>query len=142
MYDDVRAEDLERIARESEAAIARLGAAFTELDAVTGEGSGADGLARAVVDGSGGIIEITLEPRIMRLDSRSIAEAVTEAVRQAQQEARRRTEELVRAATGAADLSLDPEQIRRRFEELGESFTGLLDETARHADETARRYRM
>ena len=100
--ENLRLEDLDAVVRQSEETLRRLGGVFGELETVTGEGTGADGLARALVDGAGQIKEITLEPRIMRLDSQAVAEAVTQAVRAAQEAARRANEELLRAATGAS----------------------------------------
>ncbi|MCG5220534.1 YbaB/EbfC family nucleoid-associated protein [Streptosporangium sp. KLBMP 9127] len=126
-------EDLERMAREGEAAIDRLSGVFAELDTVTGEGEGAGGLARAVVDGTGRIKEISLEPRIMRMDSAGIAEAVTEAVRTAQEDAAKRNEELLATVMGGETPSLDPARIREQFAEINDSFTESLDDlTRRH----------
>ncbi|WP_248961036.1 YbaB/EbfC family nucleoid-associated protein [Sphaerisporangium perillae] len=106
--DGFRLEDLERVAEQSEEALRRLSGVFGDLRDVTGEGTAAGGLVRAVVDGGGRIGEVTLDPRVMRLDSRSIAEAVTEAVRAAQQDAQRKNEELLRDAMGGDAPSLDP----------------------------------
>jgi DNA-binding protein YbaB len=119
-------EDLEEVVRQSEEALTRLGGVHSELAAVTGEGFGADGLARAVVDGVGRIQRITFEPRITRLDSHLIAEAATEAVRAAQEDAQRQNEALLRAATGGEPLTLDMDQARRQFEEIGEDLVRAL----------------
>ena len=83
------------------------------------------------MDGAGQIKEITLEPRIMRLDSQAVAEAVTEAVRAAQEAARRANEELLRAATGGDPLSLDMDEARRRFEDIGQDLVRTLDDLRR-----------
>ncbi|MEU4830407.1 YbaB/EbfC family nucleoid-associated protein [Streptosporangium sp. NPDC023615] len=129
--EDLLPGDLDAVVRESEETLRRLGDVVGELGAVTGEGTGAGGLARALVDGAGQIREITLEPRVMRLDSQAVAEAVTEAVRAAQQDARRANEELIRAATGGEPVALDMDEARRRFEEIGDDFARALDELRR-----------
>lgn len=126
--EDLRLEDLDAVVRQSEETLRRLGGVFGELETVTGEGTGADGLARALVDGAGRIKEITLEPRIMRLDSQAVAEAVTEAVRAAQEAAGRANEELLRAATGDDPLPLDMGEARRRFEDIGQDLVRALDD--------------
>lgn len=128
--ENLRLEDLDAVVRQSEETLRRLGGVFGELETVTGEGTGADGLARALVDGAGRIKEITLEPRIMRLDSQAIAEAVTEAVRAAQEAAARANEELLRAATGDP-LPLDMADARRRFEDIGQDLVRTLDDLTR-----------
>ncbi|MET8155074.1 YbaB/EbfC family nucleoid-associated protein [Sphaerisporangium sp. NPDC005289] len=109
--DDFRLEDLERVTRQSEEAVQRLSGVFGELRAVKGEGAAAGGLVAAVVDGGGQIVEVTLDPRVMRLDSASIAQAVTEAVRGAQADAHRKNTELLREATGGEPPSLDPADV-------------------------------
>ncbi|MGV9772947.1 YbaB/EbfC family nucleoid-associated protein [Streptosporangium sp. NPDC003464] len=119
-------EDLEEVVRRSEETLGRLGGVYGELAAVTGEGFGADGLARALVDGTGRIQQITFDPRITRLDSQSIAEAATEAVRAAQDAAQRQNEELLREATGGEPVALDMDSARRRFEEIGEDLARTL----------------
>ncbi|MGC5011031.1 YbaB/EbfC family nucleoid-associated protein [Streptosporangium sp. DT93] len=125
--EDLLPQDLDAVVRESEETLRRLGDVVGELEAVTGEGTGAGGLARALVDGAGQIKEITLEPRVMRLDSQAVAEAVTEAVRAAQLDARRANEELIRAATGGEPVTLDMDEARRRFEEIGDDLARALD---------------
>ncbi|MGW4638663.1 YbaB/EbfC family nucleoid-associated protein [Sphaerisporangium sp. NPDC004334] len=116
--DDFRLEDLERVTRQSEEAIQRLSGVVGELRAVKGEGTAAGGLAGAVVDGGGQIVEVTLDPRIMRLDSASIAQAVTEAVRDAQADAQRRNAELLREATGGEPQALDPAGVDTWLQEV------------------------
>ncbi|WP_405140186.1 YbaB/EbfC family nucleoid-associated protein [Sphaerisporangium sp. NBC_01403] len=114
MFDpeNFRPEDFDRIAEESREALERLSGVFDGLGAVTGEGTAAGGLVGAVVDGGGQIREVTLDPRVMRLDSASIAEAVTEAVRAAQHDARLKNDEMLRDAMGGERLPTDPEGIR------------------------------
>ncbi|RCG32638.1 YbaB/EbfC family DNA-binding protein [Sphaerisporangium album] len=112
MFDpgDFQLDDLDRVAEQSRQAVQRLSGVLGELKTIRGVGEAADGLIAAVVDGGGQIQEVTLDPRAMRLDSRSIAQAVTEAVRAAQQDARRRNDELLRDAMGG-DLAFDPQNL-------------------------------
>lgn len=127
--DDLRLdtpEGLDEFVRRSDAMLSRLGDAHAELDAVTGEGEAADGMARAVVDSTGLLQRITLDPRIARLDTATIAEAATEAVRAAQADARRRTEELISEATGGGPVTLDMAEARRQLEEIGEDLARTL----------------
>jgi DNA-binding protein YbaB len=119
--DDFQLEDFERVAQRCKEAVQRLSGVFDELSAVTGEGEGAGGLIRATVDGGGRIQEVTLDSRAMRLDSRSVAEAVTEAVRAAQHDAQRKNEELLRAAMGGETPPLDMASIQSWLEEAARS---------------------
>ncbi|MFF0248551.1 YbaB/EbfC family nucleoid-associated protein [Streptosporangium sandarakinum] len=119
-------EDLDEVVRHSERVMAGLAEAQRELAAVTGEGSAADGMVRAEVDGAGRIRRIAFDPRAARMDTAALAEAATEAVRAAQEEAARRNDELLRAATGGAPVTLDMERARREFEEIGADLARTL----------------
>ncbi|GAA3812124.1 hypothetical protein GCM10022226_35980 [Sphaerisporangium flaviroseum] len=119
--DDFQLEDFERIAQRSQEAVRRLGGVLGELGTLTGEGAAAGGLVGATVDGGGRIQEVTLDPRVMRLDSGSIAEAVTEAVRMAQDDAQRKNQEMLRAAMGEEVPTLDAAGIQSWFEEATRS---------------------
>jgi DNA-binding protein YbaB len=116
-------EDFERVSQQSKEAVQRLSGVLDELGAVTGEGAAAGDLVGATVDGGGQIREVTLDPRAMRLDSRSIAEAVTEAVRAAQHDAQRKNEELLRAAMGGEAPPLDMAGIQSWLEDAARSLT-------------------
>jgi DNA-binding protein YbaB len=119
--DNFELEDFERVAQRSKEAVQRLNGVMEELGAVTGEGAAAGGLVGAVVDGGGRMQQVTLDPRIMRLDSGSIAEAVTEAVRMAQDDAQRKNEELLRTAMGEEAPALDVAGIQSWLEEAARS---------------------
>jgi DNA-binding protein YbaB len=130
-------DDLERIARESEETMKRLAEAQREVDEVRGEGSGADGMISVVTDGGGRVREITLNPRVMRLESQTLAEELTAAVQAAQQDGERKTRELLSEAmggleipTGMADLDKFEEQLMRSHE----AFARTMDESMNNLD--------
>ncbi|MFF4416365.1 YbaB/EbfC family nucleoid-associated protein [Streptosporangium sp. NPDC001559] len=128
-FDDLRLdtpEGLDEFVRRSDEMLNRLSGVQYELGAIMGEGEAADGMARAVVDSTGRLERVTLDPRIARLDTATIAEAVTEAVRAAQDDARRRSEELISEATGGEPITLDMAAARRQLEEIGEDLARTL----------------
>jgi DNA-binding protein YbaB len=125
-----RPEDVERLAAQADDALGRLSASTEEMAAMTATGEAADGLVRAAVDASGRIKRIALNPRAMRMDSESLAEALIEAIGSAQDDARNRVQEMVdelMAATGLpakvdteavlADVDAIGDATRRRFAE-------------------------
>ncbi|GII60383.1 hypothetical protein Skr01_04680 [Sphaerisporangium krabiense] len=126
--DDFQLDDFDRVAEESRRAVRRLGEVMGELRAVKGTGEAAGGMIGAVVDGGGMVERVVLDPRAMRLDSDAIGQAVTEAVRAAQLDARRRNEELLRGAMGEErPSSFDPYDL--------DGVQAWLEEAARVMDD-------
>ncbi|MEV4322835.1 YbaB/EbfC family nucleoid-associated protein [Microbispora rosea] len=66
-----------------------------EIEAVTGHGRAADGRIQAVTTVYGQVREVVIEPRAMRLPSRTLAEEVLLAVHRAQQDAERQSRQMV-----------------------------------------------
>lgn len=66
-----------------------------EIEAVTGHGRAADGRIQAVTTAYGQVREVVIEPRAMRLPSRTLAEEVLLAVHRAQQDAERQSRQMV-----------------------------------------------
>jgi DNA-binding protein YbaB len=124
-------EDLNRIIGQSQEVMRNLEKVQDALGEVTGEGEAADGMVRAVVTGTGGIQQVTLEPRAMRLDSQSLAENVTLAVRAAQTDAQSKTTQLLGSALGGVDLAedaLDQDKVREQLQSVQDSFGRKIDE--------------
>ncbi|MFC4584696.1 YbaB/EbfC family nucleoid-associated protein [Sphaerisporangium corydalis] len=119
--DGFRPEDLDQVAERSREAVRRLSGLVGELADLKGEGESAGGLIGAVVDGGGRIQEVTLDPRAMRMDSRTLAEAVTEAVRAAQEDAARASQELLREVVGEDAPSLDPGDTQAWLDDVARS---------------------
>lgn len=115
------AELLERVVRQGRETMARLRQARAELRRVTGKGRTPDGMVQAVADGQGGIVELRLDPRVMRLDHVSLGERITAVLQDAQAEAealaRRVTEEAL-ADTATLPDALDERFVRDRVDRI------------------------
>ncbi|WP_433243646.1 YbaB/EbfC family nucleoid-associated protein [Streptosporangium sp. CA-135522] len=110
------------------------------LGEVTGEGEAAGGLIRAVTDPAGGLLKLTFNPRVMRMDSHELADEAAEAVRRAQADGQRKTRELVGGALGPLAPEGLPDQARfwDGLREIQEAFDRSMTE---REDEVARRLR-
>jgi DNA-binding protein YbaB len=71
---------------------------YEQLTDLRLRGEAAQGLVRAEVDGTGRLIDVVLDPRVMRRQSADLAEAVKTAVVSAQSAARERLEEMTAEA--------------------------------------------
>ncbi|MET8333876.1 YbaB/EbfC family nucleoid-associated protein [Streptosporangium canum] len=82
------------------------------IDAVTGQGVGADGLVRAVCDGRGGISEAWFDPRAMRQDHVTLGRTVTAVLQAAQQDAERQTLAITGEALDGVEALPEPPDER------------------------------
>ncbi|MEU8172768.1 YbaB/EbfC family nucleoid-associated protein [Microbispora hainanensis] len=90
--------DLEQDARRAERIESWLADGKREIEAVTGRGRAADGRIQAVTTAYGLVREIVIEPRAMRLPSRTLAEEFLPALRRAQEDAERQCRQMVNDA--------------------------------------------
>ncbi|WP_182898769.1 YbaB/EbfC family nucleoid-associated protein [Microbispora sp. H10830] len=90
-----RADDLERDAERAAQIEAWLEDGQREIEAVTGHGRAADGRIKVVTTVYGQVREVVIEPRAMRLPSRTLAEELLLALGRAQQDAERQSRQMV-----------------------------------------------
>jgi DNA-binding protein YbaB len=112
----------------------RLPDAIGRLAAVRGTGEAANGLVRVVVDGTGDIVELHIEPRAMRLASQDVSASVREAFRRA----RAAAQDGLQEAMGEPDLAALGE-VGARLSQLGSDAQRRLDDFALVAEQLSRR---
>ncbi|MFG1846498.1 YbaB/EbfC family nucleoid-associated protein [Micromonospora carbonacea] len=125
-----------------------LGRALSEtmsaLDSITstaegsprpeGFGEGADGMVTVTVVPPGEVAELTLDPRVMRLPSETLAEEITSAVNQALTDLRGKA-----TTIGPIDLSGLGDTLRRIQEDTGRRLTAFTDALVQAQDRMAAR---
>lgn len=110
--DDVLNEDFDESRCRAERLLDSVETLRNDLEEVNGVGEAAAGQVTARVAADGTVLEVAFGPRTPRTDSRALAEQVLIAVRAAQRDAERRTQELMRETLdgydpAAADADLD-----------------------------------
>ncbi|HEX4812812.1 MAG TPA: YbaB/EbfC family nucleoid-associated protein [Nonomuraea sp.] len=105
--------DLEEIGRQGERMLAWVESAQEEIGRIAATGESASGQVRATVDPNGRVLDVAFGPRALRLDSRTLAEEVLEAVRVGREEAERQAYELMRAALPGFDPAAATSQLHR-----------------------------
>jgi DNA-binding protein YbaB len=127
---DFRIDDLDRIARQGEKAMHLLTEAMAEIGETTGEGEAADGMIRVTVDSTGRATDVTLNPRVMRLSSVTLAEGMVEAFNAAHDDVQAKTQKMVAAALpeGITQEDVGQDKMRSRFDEALESFDQAMSE--------------
>ncbi|WP_431915727.1 YbaB/EbfC family nucleoid-associated protein [Nonomuraea jabiensis] len=129
---DYTDDDVDKLLRDNERELTRLAAAAAELQLITGKGESRSGLTTAVVDADGRLQSVVFSPRVLRLDVRTLAEEVVQAVRQAQEDQGRQAQELL-AVPQSQVIGL--EEIQRQFAEFRDMFGA---ETAERNDRLRR----
>jgi DNA-binding protein YbaB len=126
---DVTPEELEKISRQADEAVVRLGAAMRGLRDVTGEAMAADGKIKATVEADGLVRDLRLDPRVLRtMGVDELAEAIVATLRAAQMSVREQMEEQVRAVgvDHVAPLPIDPAEARARLDSIQSDFIAAL----------------
>jgi len=100
------------------------------LSDLTGEGTAAGEMIRVVTDSAGRLLTLTLNPRVMRLDSQELAEELCAAVQRAQADGERKTRELVGGILGSSASEQLPDRTRfwNDLQEMRESFDRSMTE--------------
>ncbi|GAA0951620.1 YbaB/EbfC family nucleoid-associated protein [Nonomuraea longicatena] len=120
--------DLDRMVADSERTLKGLREAMVRLNEITGVAQSADGLVSATVAQGGRLLELNLNPRAMRHDSRTLAESIVAAVQDAQDAAGRRSQELLETVLGrAAPEAFNLDSLREQLDRAGAAFTGALE---------------
>jgi DNA-binding protein YbaB len=135
--------DLEQLSRDSKARLDRMTELQQKLTALTGTGESADGMIRAVVSGGSALRELTLNPRVMRMPSETLAEQIVEAATLASQDLERQVSEAVRGAVADAGLGIDMdnpvESAQKQFDQIQRGLESSLDEIMANVERLGRR---
>jgi DNA-binding protein YbaB len=118
-----RVEDLQRLTSQADEMMKRLNESSEQMADLVGEGEAADGLLRATVDSGGRIKEIDINPRAMRMDSKTLAEGLTEAIAAAQDDVASRSEGMVTDLLASYGLptKVDPAEALERIDTVGQA---------------------
>jgi DNA-binding protein YbaB len=96
--------DLDALLRQARESAARLAGIQAERDALRVVGTSPDELLTATVDGQGRVVDLTIDPRAMRLDSYGLAERLLAAINDGYARYEEQAQRLVGEAMGDPDL--------------------------------------
>ncbi|MGP3956531.1 YbaB/EbfC family nucleoid-associated protein [Nonomuraea sp. 3N208] len=105
--------ELAREAALADRALAWIERAQAEIAAVKGVGESRSGQVVATVTADGKVLGVSIKERAMRLDSRTLAEEVLAALRQAGLDAARQADELIREGMPGYDPAAVSAQLER-----------------------------
>ncbi|MCW3814477.1 YbaB/EbfC family nucleoid-associated protein [Micromonospora sp. DR5-3] len=127
---------LDRVLSETMSALGQFTAgAETDAPLPEGHGEAADGLVQVTVGPPGRITALTLNPRVMRLASESLAEEITQAVNAAFADLQ---EKATAAVPGQVDLGSLGDRLRKIQEDAGRQLTAFTDALVEAQDRLAR----
>ena len=119
--DDV--EYLDEVLRKSREAMRTLQEARTLVGELVARAESADGLVRATSDGRGAILDVRLDPRVLRLDPKAVGERLTAVLRAAQQDAMAQARRIVDRTLADTTMPDPPDEsyVRRRVEQIAQN---------------------
>jgi len=100
-------------------------------------GSAAGGQAKAIVDGAGRLIDLTVDALLLRRPPRGIADAILSAVQQAQDEAAAARPAPTGAAVPAVDadrIAADVAAVEREADRRLSELSAIVSDLIRHQD--------
>ncbi|MBB4937757.1 DNA-binding protein YbaB [Streptosporangium album] len=112
--DDIRVEEFEQARDRAEKMLAWIEGAQSEIDEIVGVGEGASDRIKVTTAANGKVLDVVFEPRALRLDSRTLAEEVLSAVKQARSDAERKIQDLMRESLDG----FDPVETQARFDRM------------------------
>lgn len=101
---EARQQELLDLARQQMEKAEQMQTALAELQAV---GIGGDGLVEVVVGQGGTIVDLRIDPRVMRYDSTFIRESVLEAYQDAMAQVREAMQEIIAPVLGDTGITYD-----------------------------------
>jgi DNA-binding protein YbaB len=104
------------------------------IAAIRGTAEGRDGQIKAIVDGQAEIVELSFDPRVMRMDADELAAAVRDTINEARSVARSELQQVVAGSTiggpdhdeVTAELSQLEVGAEQRLHEMTASLNDLL----------------
>ncbi|WP_219466370.1 YbaB/EbfC family nucleoid-associated protein [Nonomuraea rhizosphaerae] len=118
------AEYMDRYITQSRQIIGNLRAARTAIRRLRGQATSADGLIEASADGQGGVTDLRLDPRALRLGEAALGRQVTAVLQAAQEDAARQAQEIVeeaRESAAALPPPLDEDFVHQRVEQAAQA---------------------
>jgi DNA-binding protein YbaB len=153
-------EGLERILRDAESGLPKLGQLRERIGELVGKGAAADGRITAEFTSGGGLSALELDPRVLRLPAAELSQEIRTAVNAAskdfQDQLTRVSGEFVDGDASAAEPRdprdakpfQDPAAALGRLEKMGDAFAGQMKDLLRElsvqqqrAKDAAERYR-
>lgn len=120
-------EELLTYLQRAETAVRKLQEAQERMGAVVGEGASADGLVKATCDGRGVFAQLSLDPRVMRQDPRTLGATVTAALQAAQQDAERQSMAISRETLDGMDPLPEPPDARLIRDQIDQVARDILE---------------
>ncbi|MEV4224697.1 YbaB/EbfC family nucleoid-associated protein [Nonomuraea sp. NPDC049725] len=117
---DIRPQDVDRADEQNARVLELLAEGEERLGEIVGTGGGDRGHVHATAAADGRVLKITLDARAVREGSQALADDILLAVRQAQQDAQRQADDLLRSAFEQAfpGRAVDPVAVRERLVNL------------------------
>lgn len=123
-FGDVQADDLDALIRRSQEQLAKVSQLQEQLQEIVGRGTSDDGLIEVSISHNGQVEDLDLNPRVMRLDSVTLAENLKAAIRAAQVNLQDQITAVTTEALGESPMDYinDPSIVQSKVQEVQEGY--------------------
>ncbi|MCW2900790.1 MAG: hypothetical protein JWO67_3055 [Streptosporangiaceae bacterium] len=115
------------------------------LSGLVGRAASDDGRIKVGCTGQGGLTELEIDPRAMKVGSSELAATLLKLAREAQNDLRRQSQEIVAEAYGdqdPAEMFRDRAKFAESLKTMQDAFSGTMSESLDSLNELKRRMRM
>lgn len=123
----------DKMLREAQQRVAKMSGMQERIAQIVGEAESSDGYVKATYTATGGLKDLELNPRAMRMASTDLASTIKEVIRAAMEDFQQRMRlEMSSAFEGQDDnpleLAQNPEKIKAKVEEATSMLDGALND--------------
>lgn len=135
--------DVDRLVGEAQQRFARMHELRERMAAFVGRGQTEDGRISATYTATGGLTELHLDPRAMRMGSDELAERIVWVIGEATRDLHRQNTEAMSEVFGEDGdpmrLLTDPQAVEQRATEMRQSFDRTMNDVVGELDRVRRR---
>ncbi|MGH3380364.1 MAG: YbaB/EbfC family nucleoid-associated protein [Actinoallomurus sp.] len=129
----------DKLLKQAQQRVAKIGGMQERITGLVGEAESADGYVRVTYTANGGIADLELNPRAMRMASSDLAQTIKDVVQAAANDLQSKIrQEMSSAFQGEGDnpmdLANDPEKVKAKAEEVKGMLDGALNDALGQMD--------
>lgn len=141
-FDETLRRSLETNAENAKSYFSKTYEVRDRMSALVGRAVSADGRISVGCSGNGGLTELQIDPRALKMGAAELSRTILELAKAAQADLQRQGEEIMQEAFGEqnpAEMFRDREKFAESLRTMGDAFSGAMSESLTALNELKRR---